>query len=106
MSADMDKSDKDFFFRIFDNIEKRLDSIVNHANKTCDEVDEIKKDNLVQFPKINTAILDLKKELTTHLENNKNRDIKREKQKWTKHIHTREWIMVGIAIVTTYAIFK
>jgi len=71
----MDSDDKNFFMKMFEKIEK-------HQEKTCGELHEVDKN-----------VIGLQRDFKNHIENS-NKD-KEEKDK--KHIHKREWLLVGIA---------
>ena len=85
MSHNVDSTDKTFFAAFFDKIEKRLEKIENHQQKTCDELDEVDK-NVI---KLQTSFTDYR-EYT-----------KREEDKQlAKKLNTPQWVLVIVGIGT------
>ncbi len=70
----MDSDDKSFFMKMFEKIEK-------HLEKTCDELHEV-----------DINVTELKSDFRNHIE----RTNKDEEARDKKHVHKREWLLVGI----------
>lgn len=77
----MDTIDKNFFLHLFGQLDKRIDKIDKHLEKTCDEIKEV-RDSVIK--------LDLKDKIN---ENNNN-------TKFLKRINKPQWIVAGAAFAT------
>lgn len=67
MSSNMDPTDKTFFSNLLDKIERRLETIQIHQQKTCDELNDVDK-----------KVVELKTDFKNHLDYAKND----ENRKW------------------------
>lgn len=82
----MDSDDKNFFLKILDGIEKRLEKIENHQQKTCDELDGVDKN-----------VIALKTSFDAHVTYNE----KTENREFSKKINHPQWILVILGIAGT-----
>ncbi len=85
MSHNMDSTDKAFFADSFNKIDKRLEKIVEHQQKTCDELDEVDKN-----------VIKLQTSFTDHIEYAK-RD---EDKQLAKKMNKPQWVLVLVGIAT------
>ena len=79
----MDSTDKTFFADSFDRLDKRLEKIENHQQKTCDELDEVDKN-----------VIKLQTSFTDHIEYAK-RD---EDKQLAKKMNKPQWVLAILGI--------
>ena len=86
----MNEAEKSFFSKILDNIEKRLEKIEIHQQKTCDELDEVDK-----------KMIGLATSFKNHLDFNQVQD----NRKFTSKINRPQWALVILTAITVSAAF-
>lgn len=101
----MDESDKQFLTAKFDGINTRLEGIENeqheiksHQQKTCDELDDLKKDT--NDTKISVARIDERFE--NHVDSNKKREITNRERIFM----VLGLVSAGVAALTYFAQFS
>lgn len=85
MDDNVDSTDKAFFADSFNKIDKRLEKIEDHQQKTCDELDEVDKN-----------VIKLQTSFNDHREYTK----REEDKQLAKKLNVPQWVLVIVGIGT------